>query len=451
MGLTQKLGTIPLAILTDSSNNVGIGAAANASFKLQVTGATNLTGALSVGAANDGNGTLYVSALASTNAARLRNDNASFSTLDINNANASGTGVYSVASKNYFSGNVGIGVVTDTWRADIGNVRALQFDAGSIWGFRTTGTGDFNIGQNYYYGAAGTRYRLQTGAVSSYRQNDGSHTWQIAASGSAGTSFGFTDAMTLTNGGVVGIGVTPASQNSGAYAGSAEMAGILRIQGGGGRYFTSGDGMEISKTSIYSYNRSTGSYNNIGINDAMTIVGGGNVLIGTTTDYGYKTVVAGNNGLYVRGGSSTSDTPILIQDNGGGTIFKVRAGDAFLQAIGVYNNTVGSGANVVITSDGGLQRSTSSLKYKKDVENAWYGLSDVMKLRAVTYKGKNEKDGDLVFGGLIAEEVHEAGLTEFVQYADDGSPDALSYGNMVSLLVKAIQELNQKVNALENR
>jgi hypothetical protein len=47
MGLTQKLGTIPLAILTDSSNNVGIGGAANASFKLQVTGATNLTGALS--------------------------------------------------------------------------------------------------------------------------------------------------------------------------------------------------------------------------------------------------------------------------------------------------------------------------------------------------------------------------------------------------------------------
>jgi hypothetical protein len=46
MGLTQKLGTIPLAVFTDSSNNVGIGAAANASFKLQVTGATNLTGAL---------------------------------------------------------------------------------------------------------------------------------------------------------------------------------------------------------------------------------------------------------------------------------------------------------------------------------------------------------------------------------------------------------------------
>lgn len=40
MGLTQRLGTIPLAIQTDSSNNVGIGGAANASYKLAVTGAT---------------------------------------------------------------------------------------------------------------------------------------------------------------------------------------------------------------------------------------------------------------------------------------------------------------------------------------------------------------------------------------------------------------------------
>lgn len=43
MGLTQKLGTIPLAILTDASNNVGIGAAPSGSYKLEVTG----TGAFS--------------------------------------------------------------------------------------------------------------------------------------------------------------------------------------------------------------------------------------------------------------------------------------------------------------------------------------------------------------------------------------------------------------------
>ena len=46
MGLTFRLGQVPLAIFTDSSNNVGIGAAASGSYKFQVTGTTNLTAAL---------------------------------------------------------------------------------------------------------------------------------------------------------------------------------------------------------------------------------------------------------------------------------------------------------------------------------------------------------------------------------------------------------------------
>jgi hypothetical protein len=52
---------------------------------------------------------------------------------------------------------------------------------------------------------------------------------------------------------------------------------------------------------------------------------------------------------------------------------------------------------------------------------------------------------------LIAEEVHDAGLTEFVQYNDDGEPDALAYGNMVSLCIKAIQEQQAIITALETR
>jgi len=45
-----------------------------------------------------------------------------------------------------------------------------------------------------------------------------------------------------------------------------------------------------------------------------------------------------------------------------------------------------------------------------------------------------------------------------VQYAADGSPDALAYGNMISLCVKAIQEqqalitaLTARITALENK
>jgi hypothetical protein len=113
----------------------------------------------------------------------------------------------------------------------------------------------------------------------------------------------------------------------------------------------------------------------------------------------------------------------------------------------VYNDTTANAANVVVLSSGELLRSTSSIKYKREVQDATHGLAKVLQLRPVTYKGKSASDGDKVFGGLIAEEVNEAGLTEFVQYAEDGSPDALSYGNMVSLAFKAIQELNAKVEA----
>jgi len=72
-----------------------------------------------------------------------------------------------------------------------------------------------------------------------------------------------------------------------------------------------------------------------------------------------------------------------------------------------------------------------------------------LSLRPVFYKGIN--DGNKQFAGLIAEEVHEAGLTEFVSYNDENQPDALHYGNMVALAFKAIQELNTKVETLQAR
>ena len=115
-----------------------------------------------------------------------------------------------------------------------------------------------------------------------------------------------------------------------------------------------------------------------------------------------------------------------------------------------YASTTGTAANMVMSSASGiLQRSTSSLRYKNSVENATYGLTEVMQLRPVTYKGNN--DGDTVFGGFIAEEVHDIGLSPFVQYDEQNRPDALAYGNMVSLLTKAVQEQQAMIEDLKAR
>jgi hypothetical protein len=141
-------------------------------------------------------------------------------------------------------------------------------------------------------------------------------------------------------------------------------------------------------------------------------------------------------------GFNSSGT-VVFQATGGGAVYATGS----IQFPSVYSTTSGSAANVFVDSAGSLYRSTSSLKYKKNVEDAIHGLNEVMKLRPVTYKGIGKKDKDTTFGGLIAEEVDAIGLTEFVQYSDDGTPDALAYGNMVSLLIKAIQELNNKFDA----
>jgi len=114
-----------------------------------------------------------------------------------------------------------------------------------------------------------------------------------------------------------------------------------------------------------------------------------------------------------------------------------------------YTETTGNSSNLFVDTDGRLIRATSSFKYKTDVKDATHGLKEVMQLRSVTYKGK--EDGEKVFGGLIAEEVHAVGLTEFVQYALDETPDALAYGNMVSLCVKAIQEQQALITSLTAR
>jgi hypothetical protein len=249
--------------------------------------------------------------------------------------------------------------------------------------------------------------------------------------------------MTLDASGNLGIGSTSIAA-VGAYR-------VVEINGTSGGYLA----LEQSGTKYGAIGASSGSlfleafgastplifYTNGA--ERMTIDTSGNLLVGETSGYLSSRVL-------VKTTTTDSSTNALTLRNSASTeLFRVRS-DGYTYA-GFYPQTTGSAANVFIGSGGDLLRSTSSLKYKQDVQNTVHGLAEVMQLRSVTYKGKSEADGDKVFGGLIAEEVHEAGLTEFVQYAEDGSPDALAYGNMVSLAFKAIQEQQVIINDLKAR
>jgi hypothetical protein len=171
----------------------------------------------------------------------------------------------------------------------------------------------------------------------------------------------------------------------------------------------------------------------------------GNFAIGSTGNSGWRFSVYG-------GSSTSSDYAVVIRNSSPTDMFLIRNDGAFstgVAAYSPYNLTTGSAANVYVDSGGYLYRSTSSLRYKTDVVDYSRTLADLMKLRPVFYKSKSDNDGDTRFAGLIAEEVHAAGLTEFVAYNGSGEPDALHYGNMIALCIKTIQELSTRVAALE--
>jgi hypothetical protein len=189
----------------------------------------------------------------------------------------------------------------------------------------------------------------------------------------------------------------------------------------------------------YSLNNNTAGSFNVGIG----ISAGGLVTTGQKNISFY----AGDpqNVNYLSAGS----VGLISIGTGDGERLRIQT-DAFRAQL-VYDQTTGSAANVFVASDGKMSRSTSSQRYKKNIQDAVHGLEKVLQLRPVTFNHINPDEDGIVYGGLIAEEVHDLGLTEFVEYTWDGRPDSLRYGHMVSLLVKAVQELNARVAALETQ
>lgn len=196
---------------------------------------------------------------------------------------------------------------------------------------------------------------------------------------------------------------------------------------------------------------SFGTSNNYGngiTNTAATITSGGNLLVGSTTPS--QTM----DGLFVKGKvTATGNQWNFLAYTQADQMTLGCRDDYYLRSPAVYDRTSGGAANVFVDSSGYLYRSTSSIRYKRDVVSYDKGLETVSALRPVYYKSNVESpDGairDEQYAGFIAEEVAAAGLEEFVVRNDQGQPDALHYGNMVSLLTKAIQELKAELDSVK--
>ncbi len=135
---------------------------------------------------------------------------------------------------------------------------------------------------------------------------------------------------------------------------------------------------------------------------------------------------------------------------------------------GVYAETTGGSANVNVQSDGLMQRSVSSIKYKKDVETLQDSYADaLLNVRPVWYKSKCTSDNpDWGHWGFIAEELAEIDprlviwKTAELSYDEQGVPvktacepeaEGVQYDRFVPHLLNLIKRQQTAIETLETK
>ena len=141
------------------------------------------------------------------------------------------------------AGNLGLGVTPSAWAS----YKAI--DISSI-GSLASVSGQMSVFNNSYWNGSNMIYKT-TNFATYYNQNAGTHAWYTAASGTAGNAITFTQAMTLTAAGDLGIGTTSPS-------------GKLHVLGSGGTRSITADTTGYAA----SLSRSTGGDFYVGINDS---------------------------------------------------------------------------------------------------------------------------------------------------------------------------------------
>jgi len=96
----------------------------------------------------------------------------------------------------------------------------------------------------------------------------------------------------------------------------------------------------------------------------------------------------------------------------------------------------------------------SDKKFKKNIKDSSYGLSDVMKMRAVEYDWIEKRKGKHDIG-VIAQEIEEI-IPEVVQDVQsiggsEGTHKVVDYGKLASVLIKAIQEQQVQIDELKTK
>jgi hypothetical protein len=173
---------------------------------------------------------------------------------------------------------------------------------------------------------------------------------------------------------------------------------------------------------------------------------GDNAIIGTV---GENFIIGTQSGAAWRFSGSAFPTDGIIHTRAAvGIATKPDAGTTFhVNGTIRYTNRPAAGTITAIGYDvnGDLKASSSSRRFKENIEPYGKGLNEILSLSSVTFTYLNE---NIVNAGFIVEDLYDLGLTEFV-INEDNQPTSIPYANMVSLLVNGIKEQQQQIESLK--
>jgi hypothetical protein len=171
------------------------------------------------------------------------------------------------------TGDLGLGVTPSAWGS---NSFAFQTQGGAVWSFSSA---YMDVWQNSYFNGTNSIYQT-TAAASFYRQTAGRHEWNIASSGTAGTTISWTQAMTLNASGNLSIGNTNDTYKLDV-TGTSRFTGTLETTSGGTERHIRMLGYNSSYVSLRTNTGFNSNYNafNVIVNSNSNDTGQGNTSI----------------------------------------------------------------------------------------------------------------------------------------------------------------------------
>jgi hypothetical protein len=238
------------------------------------------------------------------------------------------------------------------------------------------------------------------------------------------------------------------------------VTGTLPVANGGtnASTFTAGSVVFAGASGTYTQDNSNLFWDNtnktLGIGTASPSPVNTINIYGTNPSTLYQTSVTGtgaSNGFYVGHTGNVSylynyqNFPIVLATNNLTRMTIANGGAVTINDLAGIND-VGADAN------GKLQAATSDINLKNTIENSPFGLNEILLLNPVTflYNDTNRKiDSDVKEVGFIAQDVFEI-IPNAVSSTGTGDLQ-LDYRAITASLVKAIQEQNAIIKALEQR